>query len=359
MRSVYLVLFAVWTGVMGAACAAERPVTGAPVAGYEALDEAVQAFMDLVGCKAGTVAVSRDGALLYSRGFGWRDRRGTEPTAPDAVMRTASVSKPITAAAFCRLFQAGEMSPETPVFPLPGIAPPAWAKPDPRLGQVTVAHLLEHKGGWDRGKSFDPMFMTGRVEKSLRLERPARPEDVVRFMLGQPLQFDPGAESVYSNFGFCVLGRVLEKKLGMPYMACIRTLVLDPASITDIELGRDSALKRGKREVEYPVRDGLFSIEVMDAHGGLTASAPALCRFMDTYWITGFLRNPEEAQEWVFFGSLPGTLSMARQRKDGLNVAALFNGRREGGNEDLDLLKRTVDAALDGLVHGSPGDGAS
>ncbi len=353
MRNFFLLCLLV-VGVMGATCAAERPVTGAPVPGYEALDAAVQAFMDRVGCGAGTVAVSRDGVPLYSRGFGWRDRRGTEATAPDALMRIASVSKPVTAAAFCRLFKTGEISPETKVFPLPGIAPPVWAKPDPRLDDITVAHLLEHRGGWDRTKSFDPMFMTGRVKKSLRLERPARPEDMVRFMLGQPLQFDPGTEAVYSNFGFCVLGRVLEKKLGRPYMECIQKLVLEPASITDIELGCDSAQKHGKREVEYPVRDGLFSIEVMDAHGGLIASAPALCQFMDTYWISGFLRKADESQEWVFFGSLPGTLSMARQRKDGLNVAALFNGRRDGGNDDLDMLKETVDAALDGLAGCSP-----
>jgi N-acyl-D-amino-acid deacylase len=328
-------------------------MTGEPVEAFEPLDEAVQRFMDLIPCTAATVAVSKDSKLLYSRGYGWRDARRQKPTQPDTLMRIASVSKPITAAAVRKLIGEGKLSPDLEVFPYLGIRPYNGKEGDVRMRQITIAHLLEHKGGWDMEKTFDPMFRTNQIEKALHLRGRANPRNVIEYMLAQPLQFDPGRRYAYSNFGYCVLGRVLEKATGKPYKAVLDSEILRPLDITDIKLGRSATRERDSREVCYPVADNDFSIEVMDAHGGLIASAGALCRFMDSYWLGGQPRRPDDRYYFTFFGSFPGTTALARQRPDGINLAVLLNNRCEKSYpEDHKLLQNTVDEALDRIMAG-------
>jgi CubicO group peptidase (beta-lactamase class C family) len=324
------------------ALAAEPPVTGKAVKGFEPVDEAAKEFQKRIDCRAITVAVLWKGEVVYSRGFGWLDEERKKPVPPDALMRIASVTKPITSAAVKTLIKAKKISPTTRVFEYLKLTAPAEDF-DPRWKSVTVQHLLDHKGGWDREKSFDPMFKIKDVEKDLDLKGPAKPADVVRWMLGKPMQFDPGEREAYSNFGFCILGRVVEKAAGKPYFDYVRDAVLKPAGATDMKLGKNAEFDA--REVWYPTKD--TNVEVMDAHGGLIASAPAVCKFMNKYVLTGDVRIVQTGINTRFFGGLVGTTSMARQRTDGYSVAVLCNNRRVQWKEDNPELMRLMDEALD------------
>ena len=125
--------------------------------------------------------------------------------------------------------------------------------------------------------------------------------------------------------------------------------LLGPLGIGDIRVGRTR--KRHPREVAYPVPPDAFPLEIHDANGGLIASAPALCRFMRHYWISGRRREPGQRQRWFFFGSLPGTTSMVCQRPDGTDVAVLLNARRDKHiHDDNAELSRVVNAALDAAL---------
>ena len=350
MRSpiLFSALLAVPTGLCAvtSSLAQERPITGQAVAKYEPLDRAVQSAMDKLNATAATVAVSEKGKLLYSRGYGWSDAAKKTPTPPDVLMRIASVSKPITAAEVHKLIRDGKLTPDTKVFPLLGIKPYNGKEGDGRLGSITVQHLLDHKGGWDRDKSFDPMFRMPEIEKALDLKKPATPVNVIEYMLAEPLQFAPGTREAYSNFGYCVLGRVVEHVTGKAYAAAVHDDILRQLGIRDIKLGRNAPKNRDPHEVWYVEGDQSFSVEVMDAHGGWIASAPSLCKFLDAYWITGEPRKAGNAT-LTFFGSLPGTSSMVYQRPDGLNVAVLFNNRT---GADLNPLLDTIDKALPSLL---------
>jgi hypothetical protein len=187
--------------------------------------------------------------------------------------------------------------------------------------------------------------MMPQIEKDLKLKKPATPVNVIEYMLAQPLQFAPGERSAYSNFGYCVLGRVIEHVTGKSYFDAMNDDIFKPHGIKALKLGHNARKDRDAHEVWYVEGDEGFSVEVMDAHGGWIASAPALCKFMDAYWISGEPRKGGESQNWTFFGSLPGTSSMARQRPDGLNVAVLFNNRTDA---DLGVLQKAVDEALNG-----------
>ena len=329
------------------ATAQQVPQTGTRAAAYQRVDEAVLQSMKLLEARAATVAISRNGKLLHSRGFGYKDKRERTATPPDALFRLASVTKPITAAAIRAAARAELLRFDDQAFALIGAKPRGGKWGDPRLQTITVRHLLEHRGGWDRRATFDPMFRAAEAGRALQIDRDVRPADMVVWVLGMPLQFGPGEREEYSNFGYCALGRVLEKATGAAtYHAALRKLVLDPAKIADIKVGATE--RRDVREVYYEMSGEEPALEVLDACAGLIGSAPAVCQFLDHFWISGEPRKVGQSGDWTFFGSLNGTTTMARQRNDGHNAVVLFNRRRDHDIEaDQQALKTAIDDALE------------
>jgi CubicO group peptidase (beta-lactamase class C family) len=330
------------------------PLTGTAVREFAPLDRAVLDFMDRINSPAATVAVSRQGKLLYSRGYGWSDAHKKKPTEPDAIMRIAGVTQRITATAVKKLIRDGKLSLGTKVFRSLNLKPPHGAVPDPRLDQITVEQLLEYKGGWDAQATFDPFTRLREIQKSLRLAHRPHATDVIRFMLGEPLQFDPGQRTVPSNFGYCVLGRVIEKASGKPYGLFITEAIFRPLGVDDVKLGRSLPRERDPREVWYPVKDVV--VEITDSYGGLVASAPSLCKFLDAYWATGDPRQSGgEDLQFAYSGNFEGTTALIRQREDGYNIAVLFNGRRAASHQEEDdrALLSAVDQAVDKVAAAS------
>src|SRR5262249_9689546 len=174
---------------------------------------------------------------------------------------------------------------------------------DPRWQEVTILQLLQHTGGWNRDKTFDPMFRSRQIANALDIKTPPKQEDIIRYMLGRPLDFDPGTDDAYSNFGYCLLGRVIEKVGGQPYGDHVRQEVLAPLGIRDMRLGKTLLSERAPHEVRYydekqrtgpavlgpqigepvPLPYGAWSIETMDSHGGWIGSAVDLVCFASAF----------------------------------------------------------------------------
>ncbi len=271
---------------------------GAKLAG---LDELMNTFMSEHKPPGAALAVSYQGRLVYARGFGHADVQQREPVKPQSLFRIASISKPFTAAGVMHLIEKGGLSLDDRVFSILKLEPLAGATVDPRLHDITVRHCLQHTAGWDRDKSLDPMGAEAAeaVAKALQVPLPIRARQIIRFTLGQPLDFDPGTAYVYSNFGYCVLGRVIEAVTKQPYFKFIEQVVLAPLGITRMQLGRNLLVDRASDEVRYydaarrkgraisgpnigkdvPLPYGVECIETMDANGGWIASAVDLVRF--------------------------------------------------------------------------------
>src|ERR1700689_3888989 len=132
------------------------PSTGTAVPEFAPLAQVLLDFRNRIGCRAVTGAVSRQGKLLFSRGYGWSDAHKKKPTPPDAIMRIAGLTQPVTAAAAKNMIRHGKITLETQASPYLNLKPPRGSTPDPRLIQITIRHLLEHKGGWDAAAAFDP-----------------------------------------------------------------------------------------------------------------------------------------------------------------------------------------------------------
>lgn len=271
-------------------------------------DELMTSFLKAHDLPGAALAIGHRGKLIYARGFGYADVVAQEKVQPDSLFRIASISKPVTAAAILKLVQTQKLKLDDKAFAIVKLEAhrQEGTRPDPRLADVTISHLLQHTGGWDREKSFDPMFQSTKFAKALNVAAPAKPEHVIRYMLGQPLDFTPGERYAYSNFGYCVLGRVIEVVTKMPYEEFVQTEILRPLGITAMKLGHTRLEDRAKNEVRYyskksPTGPSVFEadlgqqihlpygawyLEAMDAHGGWLASAPDLVKFSMAFRLT-------------------------------------------------------------------------
>lgn len=335
-------LAALALGLCGAA-AAEPPARGGRVPGFETFERVILEHRSRIGAVAATVAVGRGDALVYARGFGWADRARRVPVEPDALMRIASVSKRFTAAAANKLVAEGRLhADETVLRRLDYRTDPA----DPRWWLISVRHLIDHRGGWDAQERHDALFRVDAIARQLQLGRPPQADDIVRYMLREPLQYRPVTRRAYSNFGYCVLGRMIERASGRPYIDYLRGELLAPLGIEDVALARNGI--PAAREVEYPAGKSRFNTETGDAAAGLIASAPALVHFLEHYWLSGAPRRRGERGSWAAFGSLPGSSAMVRQLPSGVNYAVLMNARGEASHRaDQQRLARALDAALE------------
>ena len=382
------------------AAISETGVEDANLAGFDRLMREFMAENHVPGAE---LAVARHEKLVYARGFGLADTATRQPVEPTSLFRIASITKPFTAVAILQLVEQGKLKLNDRPFQMLGFVPylEPGAKVDNRIYRITVEELLHHRGGFDRDKSFDPMFDSVHIARMLHVQPPANQQAIIRYMMGRPLDFEPGAREAYSNFGYCVLGRVIERVSGQRYDQYIREHVLAPLRIHDMRLGHTLLNERFPSEVHYydlqnrtggsvfpptigkqvPLPYGAWDIEAMDSHGGWIASAVDLVRFgsslnnrsncpilhassietifsrprlggdekpkpNDPFYACGWEVRPVgkgQVNTW-HNGALDGTSTLLVRRFDGLTWAVVFNTRSNPQGKDLSGL-------IDGKLH--------
>lgn len=384
MRSVFIsaILISFLVFAAGSAAAEEFPVTGIPVPRMQSFDRIITELMMRYEVPGGAVAVVKDGRLILAHGYGWADMDLKQPVQPDSLFRICSISKPVTAVTILKLVEDGRLDLDAKAFRIiEHLKPPAWASVDPRIHNVTVRDLLQHSGGWSRARSFDPMFISERVANAMGVDPPPEPEAIIRYMLGQRLDFDPGTAYEYSNFGYCVLGRIIEKITGQKYEKHARDEILAPMGIASMQIGHTFLKDQAEKEVHYYDHPGAILVrsvflntpdlvpspyggwyqEALDSHGGWIASAIDLVRFAAS--VDGLrqpaLLNPQTVRlmlsrpspplwvgssyyyglgwevrstrigdlNWGHTGSLPGSSTILVRTYHGMAWTALFNTR--------------------------------
>ena len=150
----------------------------------------------------------RNDSIHTSRCFGYANPITREIVTPAHRFRIASVSKPITAIAIFQLIEQDRLRLTDKIFGPGAVLGTSYgALPyGPHIGNITVRHLLEHtSGGWPNDNN-DPMF------QQISLNH----HDLISWTLDKvPLLFAPGTQYLYSNFGYCLLGRVIEAISGL------------------------------------------------------------------------------------------------------------------------------------------------
>ena len=217
------------------------------------MDSEIERFINKWEIKGISLAVTRHDSLLYAKGYGWADLKEGIPMDASSIMRMASVSKLVTAVGIMRLCEEGKLSLGTKVFGEEGVLNDTAytnAMRDPRMRDITVDHLLQHKGGFTLGAG-DPMFNTKDIMAVKHLSSPPTNEELTRIVLGRRLGFTPGAGRRYSNFGYMLLSLVIEKVSGKSYWDFVREEVLEPAGAYQFRPATNYYAERHNREVRY------------------------------------------------------------------------------------------------------------
>jgi CubicO group peptidase (beta-lactamase class C family) len=375
------------TYLQGVGAPTNRPGSGPIVPELAPLESAMTNFLIAHNFEAGTLALMHDSKLVFRQGYGWRDTNFTKVIHPDNLFRLASVSKTITASAIYKLIGAGKSTTNTTIYSYLGIAPWNGVLGDSRITNITVQHLLDHTGGWNQFTSpvHDPVFRTIQISTNMGLNYPAMPTNVISWMFSKPLDFAPGTTNVYSNFGYSLLGRVMEKASGKSYMDYIQQDLLGNAGLTNI-LGFTNVVQSHSRArdlapweiwyadvrqflpasaVDFPTNltarfiDGGDYYESYDSFGGLSASAIGLCHYLSNYLEGNIARPTGITFSWnyIFYGSLPGASTMLIQSinqtsttTNGLEFAALFNERDSASELDNNDAYTAITNAVDGIT---------
>lgn len=368
---------------------AGKAQTGVTVPQMASCDNLVQNFMTTHGIPGLSMALSKNGKLLYHRGFGTANLAGTEAVNPYHLFRIASISKPITSIAIMKLYQEGLLNMNDKVFGTGGILQnhPFLSTAnisDGNIYNITVQHLLEHSAGWNRDVSCfpnpttpypwnfsgcDPIIAPLHVTQSNGTSNPVQNEDMIYFLLEKGLDFPPGTDEVYSNIGFLVLGEIIEQLTGMSYESYVKTQILEPLNACDLHVGGTYLSEKKEREVEYtgsgytskdfsgsgnnvPWEYGGYSISAMDAHGGWIASTRDLLRVITA--VDGFTTKPDiltpatiglmttpsannpyyskgwsvnSSNNWWHFGALTGSATFMARTNSGYTWAIFLNKR--------------------------------
>ena len=241
-------------------------------------------------------------------------------------------------------------NPGTKVYPLLGFSHPV----DPRSDTITVQQLLDHQGGYNDGRNskypaaLDPTYSMRQIGQVLG-HVVASKLDVARYMYGQPLQFPPGTDSAYSNYGYLLLGAAVEKVTGMSYHSYLVQAVLQPAGISEVEVFPTRAAGRTAHQAIAEDQDqqtfglGLDPLdlastlqipkvyggdgeinEIGDPNDGTAASAEAMAQFIHTHAVWG---NGGRAPGAARSGGTPGASTWAESRWDGVDWAYTVNTR--------------------------------
>ena len=218
----------------------------------ECFDQQIISFMQKNEIPGVATAVLLNGKIVYAQGYGDHDvpdegrTNDTEPrrkVMPYTPFRLGGVSMPVTSLAVLRLVQQGKLSLSDRVFGPDAILQFMSENPrdccpiaDRRIEAITIRDLLSHTAGWSDRIQMDSLLYS--TTSSAWVTGPGENcEDLVYFMLGQPLQYEPGTTFSYSNFGYCILERVLVNMTGTDDLEqAVRDLLLDPAEISQLEM---------------------------------------------------------------------------------------------------------------------------
>jgi D-alanyl-D-alanine carboxypeptidase len=167
---------------------------------------------------SGAVLITKNGNVHFSRAYGLADRKRRIPNTLDTRFRIGSMNKMFTAVAILQLVEAGKIELSAPLgkyltdYPNKDVA-----------SKVTIHQLLTHTGG--TGDIFGPDFDAHR--KELRTLG-----DYVDLYSKRGLEFEPGSRWSYSNYGFILLGVVIEKVTGQSYYDYVQEHIYEPAGMT-------------------------------------------------------------------------------------------------------------------------------
>ena len=203
--------------------------------GLERATAALQQHIDNGDIAGVVAAVARDGKLIYFEALGQMDLEQDKPMRDDALFRLYSMTRQITSAAVLQLYEQGKFKFDDPIkmyLPqfedqrvLTDASSTNLSQTRPRVGDITVTHLLTHTSG------------LGSRSSALYRENNVRDKDITMDeMVGNaariPLFQDPGTQFRYGIHA-TILGKLIEVWSGQPFEEYLQENLFDPLAMND------------------------------------------------------------------------------------------------------------------------------
>lgn len=269
------------------------------------MEKTIDLFLRQNEIRGASLAIMKDGKLVYSKGFGYADTEDSIPTDVQHIFRIASVSKLITAAGIMKLHEEGRIQLNQKVFGPDGILNDSLfcRFKDKRYCSVTVEHLLRHQGGFSLRRG-DPMFSTLDIARRMKAPLPLRLETVVANELSYPPGYTPGQGTSYSNLGYAILSLIIEKVSGKGYETYIREEVLAPAGCFDMHLGNNRKEEHFANEVAYYETAAAEKVPAVDGSGEMVEKCNGGSDIHGLYGAGAWVASPTELL--LFVASIDG-----------------------------------------------------
>jgi CubicO group peptidase (beta-lactamase class C family) len=319
---------------------------------FDAVDQFATDALAASGVPGVSVAIAKDGMLVYAKGYGVADSTTGEPMTAQHRGRIASISKPITATAIAQLAENGKLAFDDTVFGEDGWLGATYGTSpySAKVLAITIDHLLYHLIPEWGNSTYDATFDHTDLTR----------EELISWVLDNNAPTStPGTVYDYSNFGYCLLGRIVEAATGQNYEDYLKSTVLTQCGITGMQIAADTLAERASDEMVYgdgntgPGGPYDFPISRMDSHGGWIATPTDLLRFMvrmDAFanpadilsadsliamttpnpanpeYGRGWQLNSSPATSWWHIGWHPSAESIVVREDTGMCYAVITNG---------------------------------
>jgi serine beta-lactamase-like protein LACTB, mitochondrial len=262
-KQAFAILFLLHAAVVSAA----DPTPAAKAKAY--LDE----LLRTTGTPGVSVAVARNGTIVFSEGAGYADLENLVPATGTTVFNIGSISKAMTAVAILQLVENGKVALDDPIDKYV-LSFPKKSKP------ITLRHILTHTSGIRHYRDGD--FPDSPVNENLKPV--ATLDQAIKVFKDDPLLFEPGQYYFYSSYAVNLLQGVVEKASGISFEDYLRQHVWTPAGMlaTSFDVpdrivphrARGYEVWKGKT-TNFPYGDVSYKY----ASGGMISSAEDLVRF--------------------------------------------------------------------------------
>ncbi len=300
-----------------------------------------------------SLAVSKNGKLVYSKGYGEANTDTHEKVTTESQFRIASVSKLMTSVAIMKLIQDGKISMDQKVFGTNGVLGTTFGTQPYKqyVTDIAISDLLRHtSGGW--GQDNDPAFFNNNMDKAA----------TINYTLNNlTLTKKPGTSFAYSNFGYMLLAEIIEKVSGKKYNQFVTDEIWTKVGAKNSFIAASQLSGKLPKEVVYYGQGSdvpfVYNMNLSRGEGamGWLSTPTDLLRFATA--VDSSATRPDilslstiktmvtttpasagfgfhfgsgwvvEGSEWFWWGTLPGTFAILYRNSNGICIAATANSR--------------------------------
>ncbi len=228
-----------------------------------------------------SIAIVRRDAVVYRRSFGFEDIKAGRKATPETSYHVASVTKAFTASIAAILHARGVIDLDQPVAKY--LPAGVTISTRPAVGAtITLRQLASHTSGLPRGVAGPVQSVEGRYQ--------LEPQRLYDHLAKAKLQFDPGADELYSNLGFGLLGHALELAAGKPFDLLLQETICDPLQLEHTAINENDKLRIATGYSSFNPRweEKHSYRERLAGSGGLITSAADLAKFLSAQLKPGF-----------------------------------------------------------------------